>query len=158
MLNRIAEPWLRFTIGDQEYSTPLESVNEVMNADAPRLIPLVPLEHGGVITFRGEPLPVVNGGLLLTGEASFGHSHVLLFESSDTRIGVSVSRVLRIDRTLRVEVTRQDEPVEPAYVQWVHDGEVDLGLVDADGLLRHGAEIFSGSLVEGREGLWESAF
>lgn len=151
-------PWLRFNIGDSGYAIPLQAVAEVMGATSLRLIPLVPLELGGILNVRGEPLPGVNGGVLLEGRPSRAHRHVLLLEQGNTRLGVLVGRVSRIERTLAVQAAATDEIPEPEYVQWVNDEGARLGLVEPQGLLKHAAEVLTENLVKGRDESCHSAF
>src|SRR5258706_14381045 len=96
----MAESWLRFEIAEQAYALPLGAVLEVMAAPRPHLIPRVALELGGVVNMRGEPLPAVDGGALLTGRSALGYRHMLMLERGNLRLGVLVGGVQRTERAL----------------------------------------------------------
>jgi chemotaxis signal transduction protein len=151
-------PWLRFEVADQGYALPLGAVVEVTPAPRPHLIPRVPLELGGVVNMRGEPLPAVDGGALLTGISALRHRHMLVLERGSLRLGVLVGGVQRIERALALleagEVTRSGELVE-----WVQEGDRALGLVDPEGLIERGVLLLTElrSRVGGQEP-WQSGF
>ena len=71
-----------------------------MAAPRPHLIPRVALELGGVVNVRGEPLPAVDGGALLTGRSALRHRHMLVLERGSLRLGVLVGAVQRIESAL----------------------------------------------------------
>jgi chemotaxis signal transduction protein len=150
-------PWLRFEISEQGYALPLGAVVEVMAAPRPHLIPRVSLELAGVVNVRGEPLPAVDGGALLTGRSAEVYRHMLVLERGSLRLGVLVGGVQRIDRALLLaegEVTHSGELVE-----WVTEGEKALGLVDPEGLIERGVLLLTElrSRAGGQEP-WQSGF
>ena len=149
--------WLRFEVADQGYALPLGAVVEVMAAPRPHLIPRVSLELAGVVNVRGEPLPAVDGGALLTGVSALQYRHMLVLERGSLRLGVLVGGVQRIERALALveqEVTHSGELVE-----WVTEGEKALGLVDPDGLIERGVLLLTElrSRAGGQEP-WQSGF
>lgn len=126
-------PWLRFEVSGQAYALPLAAVVEVTGAPTPHLIPRIPLEIGGVVNVRGEPLPAVDGGAVLTGSPSRRHRYVLVLERGSVRLGVLVGDVRRIERELALSF--QDAGVDDsALVEWVNQDDSALGLVDPEGL------------------------
>lgn len=150
-------PWLRFEVSEQGYALPLGAVVEVMAAPRPHLIPRVSLELAGVVNVRGEPLPAVDGGALLTGRPAQVYRHMLVLERGSLRLGVLVGGVQRIDRALVLaegEVTHSGELVE-----WVTEGEKALGLVDPEGLIERGVLLLTElrSRAGGQEP-WQSGF
>jgi chemotaxis signal transduction protein len=152
------EPWLRFEIAEQGYALPLGAVVEVMAAPRPHLIPRIALELGGVVNMRGEPLPAVDGGALLTGRSARHHRHMLVLERGSLRLGVLVGGVQRIERALAL-LERGDVPRSDELVEWVTEGERLLGLVDPDGLIERGVLLLTElrSRAGGQEP-WQSGF
>jgi len=152
------EPWLRFEVAEQGYAVPLGAVVEVMAAPRPHLIPRVPLEVAGVVNMRGEPLPAVDGGALLTGRPALRHRHMLVLERGPLRLGVLTGGVQRIERELALfaghELVRGGELVE-----WVNEADKALGLVDPEGLIERGVLLLTE--LRGRSGgqePWQSGF
>ena len=86
--DQLAAPWLRFEVSDSQYAIPLDSVAEVAVTTSLRMIPLIQLDVGGILNVRGEPLPGVNGGLLLEGQPSNFHPHMLVLEQGRIRLGL----------------------------------------------------------------------
>ena len=139
----MAAPWLRFRIGDSACAIPLQAVVEVTSAGSPRLIPLVPLQVGGILNVRGEPLPVVDGGVVLRGQPSDVHRHVLVLEHGRARIGILVGHVSRIVRSVPVSPADDDAEVDCMHVRWVKDGDGRLGLVDPEVLFERATELLT---------------
>ncbi len=143
-----AVQWIRFRVGDERYAIPLEAVTEVAPARRPQLIPLVPLEIGGVLNVSGEPLPVVEGSVLLQRSSPGGARHALVLEEGSLRVGVLVDHVSRIERGLGVAgaddaLGDEDPEPDPDFVSWVRHGGVRVGLVGAEGLLRLATELLA---------------
>ncbi|MFI5317653.1 MAG: chemotaxis protein CheW [Myxococcota bacterium] len=152
------ESWLRFEVAEQGYALPLGAVVEVTAAPRPHLIPRVSLEVGGVVNVRGEPLPAVDGGALLTGRPAQGHRHMLVLERGSLRIGVLAGAVQRIERAPAL-LERSDAPRGGELVEWVTEGDTALGLVDPDGLIERGILLLTE--LRGRVGgqePWQSGF
>jgi chemotaxis signal transduction protein len=137
----MAAPWLRFKIDDSACAIPLNAVAEVTSAGSPRLIPLVPLRVGGILNVRGEPLPVVNGGVVLRDQPSDVHRHVLVLEHGLARIGILVGHVSRIERSMPSTPADNDAEMSCAHVRWVNDGDERLGLVDPEALFQRATEL-----------------
>ena len=142
----MATSWLQFDLGERSYAIPLDAVAEVIPAQEPRLVPLVPPSVGGVLNIRGEPLVVMNGGAVFGLEPGLHYRHVLLVERSDSRIGLRVGHVSRIDRDLAVS-TGGEENVNEEYpfVREVHRTNGTLGLVDLDGFLERATALLTQS-------------
>ena len=133
-------PWLRFNLFETRYAIPLSSVAEVTEASIPRMIPLVPLELGGVVNVRGEPLPVVDGGMLLESSSRGPYRQILVLENEGDRIGVLVGQVSGLERGLSTRsVDEADEPDES--VRWVIQDRERTGLVDADNIFSRAKEL-----------------
>ena len=153
-----ATPWLCFEVSGQDYAIPLASVVEVTGAQRPHLIPRISLAIGGVLNVRGEPLPAVDGGTLLTGAKAQRHRHVLVLERGALRIGVLVGQVRRIDRELP---TQPEDPrgTTAALVQWVEQDGAALGLVDSEGLIERATMLLTDQRKQpGGQESWHSGF
>lgn len=151
-------PWLRFDVKDQAYAIPLASVVEVTGAQRLHLIPRIPLAIGGVMNVRGEPLPAVDGGTLLTGSNAGTHRQVLVLERGALRIGVLVGQVRRIERELATTLpTDGNEP--DALVQWVNQDDAALGLVDPEGLIERATMLLTDQRKQpGGQESWHTGF
>jgi len=155
--------WLRFQVGDSALGLPLSAVGEVATNQQPRLIPLVPLEVGGVLNLRGEPLPVVDAGALMGGEASGRRRHAIVLEEGKLRVGVLVDSVSRIERGLEEAVAEEldsDDPeaIHPDFVRWVRSGGGRVGLVDAEILLKRATDLLSKQVAQKGEDVCLNAF
>ncbi|MBW2280633.1 MAG: CheW domain-containing protein [Deltaproteobacteria bacterium] len=144
-----AQQWLRFRLQDTQYAIPLEAVAEVTAPKRPNLIPLVPLDVGGILNVRGEPLPAVDG-CALVGASSGGATAprpALILEDGKIRVGVLVDSVSRIERGLAEsgpDEMFEDEPAPKlAFVEWVRIGGERVGLVDAQGWLGLAIELLT---------------
>jgi len=150
--------WLRFEVAEQGYALPLGAVVEVMAAPQLHLIPRITLALAGVVNLRGEPLPAVDGGALLTGRSALHHRHMLVLERGSLRMGMLVGGVQRIERALPL-VEQSDVTQGGELVQWVTEGEKALGLVDPEGLIERGVLLLTElrSRAGGQEP-WQSGF
>jgi len=152
-------PWLCFEVGGQAYAIPLASVVEVTGAQRPHLIPRISLEIGGVLNVRGEPLPAVDGGALLTGSKAQSHRHVLVLERGPLRIGVLVGRVRRIERELPTTPPGERDASDGALVQWVNQDDSALGLVDPEGLIERATMLLTDQRKQaGGQESWHTGF
>jgi chemotaxis signal transduction protein len=151
-------PWLRFEVGGQAYALPLSAVVEVTGALTPHLIPRIPLEIGGIVNVRGEPLPAVDGGAVLTGSPVKRHRYVLVMERGNVRIGVLVGDVRRIQRELALSLEDAGE-ADSGLVQWVNQDDTALGLVDPEGLFERATLLLTDprSKTGGQEP-WQTGF
>jgi purine-binding chemotaxis protein CheW len=133
--------WLRFGIAGLDFAIPLGSVSEVTQAARPHLIPGTPLDVGGILNVRGEPLPVVDGGVLLIGRPAPPHQHILVLDDGRIRAGVLVGRVARIQAEL--PATRLEGPpgpdTEAPFVEWVESRGQRVGRVAPDAFLEQAA-------------------
>ncbi len=128
--------WLCFGLAQLDYAIPLDSVSEVTAARVPNFVPFVPLEVGGILNVRGEPLPAVDGHALVGAPGGAGPRHALVLEEGAIRIGLLVDSVSRIERDLRDAGPDENldgaRPAEREGVEWVmHEGQ-RVGLVDAN--------------------------
>jgi len=150
-----ATPWLCFEVSGQAYAIPLASVVEVTGAQRPHLIPRISLEIGGVLNVRGEPLPAVDGGTVLTGSKAQRHRHVLVLERGSLRIGMLVGQVRRIERELPARAEERDG----ALVQWVSQDGSALGLVDPEGLIERATMLLTDQRKQpGGQEAWHTGF
>ena len=150
--------WLRFEVAGQPYALPLAALVEVTGAHVPYLIPRIPLEIGGVLNVRGEPLPAVDGGAVLTGSPSRKHRYVLVMERGGARLGVLVGEVRRIEHELALSFDDAGED-DDALVEWVNQDDSALGLVDPEGLFERATLLLTDprSKTGGQEP-WQTGF
>jgi chemotaxis signal transduction protein len=154
-----ASPWLRFLVHERCFALPLGAVSEVANAPSPHLIPLVPRELGGVVNFRGEPLPTLYASALLAAEARGRRRHLVVLGGSHLRLGLLVSEVLRIERSVERAVPLGDaEPPPPEFVNWVRLGGEPVGLVPPEELLERARKLLTEQRIEGGTMPWHDAF
>ena len=155
-------PWLLFQIGASAFAIPLGAVAEICAASRPRLVPQVPLQVGGVLNLRGEPLPVLDGSELLEVEPGARNEHALVLEQDGARIGVLVGQVSRIKRFkpgAPLEEPDADDPSAPRLVRRVHGDRGIVGLVEPAALFERAARLLAPRpVVFGGEGQCSTAF
>lgn len=136
-------PHLRFEVGGEPYALNIDSVAEVARALPMHWIPLVPLELGGAVNLRGEPLPAVVARALLGGASSGSASHLLVMESERRRIGFAVDRVTGIDRHVKTGPAVAEE-VRPSssLVTWVI-GSPSIGVIEPEALFQRASEVLN---------------
>jgi len=154
-----AGPWLRFTVSERCFALPLDSVAEVANAPSPHLVPLVPREVGGVVNFRGEPLPALYASGLLAAEGRGRRRHLVVLDAAWLRMGLLVSEVVRIERGMERAVPYVDpEPPPPDFVRWVRLAGELIGLIPPQELLERAKKLLTEQRIEGGNMPWHDAF
>jgi chemotaxis signal transduction protein len=152
-------PWLRLLVHDRCFALPLSAVAEVANASAPHLIPQVPRELGGVVNFRGEPLPALDAASLLSAEPGGRRRHLVVLGDARLRLGLLVSELVGIERSLERAVALGDaEPGPPEFVHWVRLGGEAIGLIAPEGLLEQARKLLTEQRIEGGTMPWHDAF
>ncbi len=142
--------WLRFEVAERAYALPLAAIAEVTRASRLHLIPRVPLDVAGIVNFRGEPLPAIDGGAALLGRPLRDHRHLVVLQRDALRLGLLVKQVARIDRELRTSRKAEENEVpELPFVEWVSEGDVALGLVQPEGLIDRAKELLTEQRSEG---------
>ena len=162
MSARGPETWLLFRAGARDYALRLDGLAEIVAARAPQLIPLVPIDVGGILNCRGEPLTVVDGGLVLEGRRSGSIRHALVFEREELRVGLLVDHVLRIDRELdpaRLTLVETPDVRVGACESWrqMPSGR-PLGIVHTESLLRRATDLLVGQGEQSKEDPCHNAF
>jgi chemotaxis signal transduction protein len=161
-LRRVAGSWLLFRAGSRDYALPLDALVEIVAGRPPQLIPLVPVEVGGILNCRGEPIPVVDGGLVLEGLRSGSTRHALVFERDDLRVGLLVDHVLRIDRELdpsRLSGVEAPQGSHGACEAWKLTSQGrELGIVNTESLLSRATDLLVGHGVQTKEDPCHNAF
>ena len=168
--------WLVFRVSEEQYAIPLGAVAEIMMPGPLHLIPRVPIEVGGMLNARGEPLAAVDGGLALGTERGTGRRHLLVLTADDTQIGILVEAVLRIDRDLdlappsRAVAARGDRdgtsrggaarpPRDLGCVEWKRRrDDTQVGVVDAAALVRCATDLLCEHRVGNKEEPCHDAF
>jgi chemotaxis signal transduction protein len=136
-------PWLRFEMNGRDFALPIECVAEVLDSRRPRLIPCVGIEVAGIVNFRGEPLPAVDGGALILDTSVSGHRHMVVLDDGTWRVAMLVSRVVRIERRMAHAVPMDEPPEGPALAQWVLVSGQQLGLLDPPELMERARELLT---------------
>jgi hypothetical protein len=153
------EAWLRFALQDRSFALPLAAVAEVANAASPYLIPLVPRALGGVVNFRGEPLPVLDAAALLALEPGGRRRHLIVLGDARLRLGLLVGSLVRIERSLdRAAPLGDPEPPPPEFAQWVRLGDEPIGLIPPEELLERARSLLTEQRIEGGTMPWHDAF
>ena len=157
--------WIRFLVRDDEYALPLELVAEVTVSPRPRLIPLIALEIAGVINVKGEPLPALDGGVLLRGRPAPGGRRALVLHRETLRVGLMVDSVSKIEARRDFSRCEVAEPPPgatpvPGLIRWHSADGGRLGLVDPDALLGRVADLLTRQTqhTQGERESWPNAF
>jgi chemotaxis signal transduction protein len=158
--------WLCFRVASSEYAVPLDDVAEVGAGRVRYLIPTLSLEVAGIVNLRGEPLPALDGGMLLVGVPCRADRHMLVVERGEQRIGLFVDGVLRIvrdlERDLVAEPAKSDETRYAAgsscYRARTTLAGKTIRLVDAAVLLERAAALMSDGGSEEGEVQCHTAF
>jgi len=146
-------------VRDRAFALPLSAVAEVANASTPYLIPQVPRALGGVLNFRGEPLPALDAAALLSVEPGGGRRHLVVLGEARLRLGLLVSEVVRIERDLDGAVELGDaEARPPEFARWVRCGGEPLGLIAPEELLERARKLLTEQRIEGGTMPWHDAF
>jgi chemotaxis signal transduction protein len=150
MLRAASAGALEFESGGARFCIPLTHLVEVTPARKPGFIPRLPVGVSGVMNVRGEPLPVVESEMLLTGERSRSSRHVLVMERDDVRLGLLVERVtsLRADAGGDASAKPGEETPEGSLVTWV-ESDPRIGWVDSEFLLEAAVDLLSGARSQG---------
>lgn len=138
-------PTLVFRVGARCYGIPLAAVSEVTGGGAPRLIPLVPSEVGGVLNVRGEPLVVLDAGTLFEGRPCGARRHVIALSRRELRLGVLVEGVSGIETGIDGTPLPEEEvpPAGPLSVRWVIGADERVGIVDPEQAFERAAELLA---------------
>jgi chemotaxis signal transduction protein len=143
--------WLCFRVASAEYAIPLVAVAEVGPGRKRHLIPTLSLEVAGIINVRGEPLPALDGGMLLVGVPCRADRHVLILERGRVRIGLLVDAVLRIVRDLERELVEEPKNSDElpgdsrgsCFAERTTRKAKKIRLVDSDALLARAVALMS---------------
>jgi chemotaxis signal transduction protein len=90
-------PLLVFRIAGREFGVAVSAVSEVTRGGAPRLVPLVPIEVGGILNVRGEPLLAVDAGALLLDRPAGARRHAVVLADESLRVGMLVDFAARME-------------------------------------------------------------
>ena len=106
-----------------------------MKSGARSPVPRIPLDLGGVVNVRGEPVPVLDGGTVLQGRPCPPYRYAILLNIDEHRLGVLVTGVSRIERR-RPTSTEETAPAsdDPPFVRRALLPDGPVGVVDETGL------------------------
>jgi len=99
-----------FSLGNEDYATPISHVKEVINPGEYIRIPEAPTFIKGVINLRGSIIPVIDGRLKFNLEVQAAQVNqdekIMVIQTDDGTVGMIVDSVLGVVR-LDVESIRQ---------------------------------------------------
>lgn len=110
--------WMIVRVAGIELALPIDAVGEVVPTPAVLPVPMTPVVIAGVVSIRGEVVPVVDLGMRVLGRAASrdGRLAVMTVEGSDERVGLLVDAVSGLigRSSPRVEATTDVAPGVPA--------------------------------------------
>jgi chemotaxis signal transduction protein len=140
-LSRIEGTYARFRLGVESYALPVTHLREVASLRELTVVPGAQPSLIGVWNLRGQILPVVDLGYLLSLEPSGLAKHVLVVELDGQRIGLAVDEVSGVGE-LKGDAQGRDSALVVATV--TGDGEEPLiGILD----LRRVYDVLTESVV-----------
>ncbi len=99
-----------FSLGNEDYATPISHVKEVINPKDYIRIPEAPKYIKGVINLRGSIIPVIDGRIKFNMEVQTRQTHqeekIMIIETYDGTVGLIVDNVTGVVR-LGVEDIQQ---------------------------------------------------
>jgi len=118
--------WLGFYLGQEEYALELDVVAELIKPRSLTELPQVPGYLLGIISLRGEVIPVIDLkkrlGLKSDPDAEVGLQRIVVCDGKEQRIGLLVDRVSQIVKISIQEIEHPqlvgDDPAA-AYIQGV---------------------------------------
>jgi purine-binding chemotaxis protein CheW len=90
------EKYILFRLGPEVFGVHISRVVEILKAPAPSPLPEVPDYISGVITLRGEVIPVVDMRKRLSVEPAPAKERAVIIRSGKEKIGLLVDEVLEI--------------------------------------------------------------
>lgn len=143
--------WLCFQIRNWEYAVPLSDVAEVSAGRSRHLIPTLSVEVGGIVNLRGEPIPALDGGLLLVGVPSRSDRQLLILERGPVRVGLCVDSVRRMVRDMDSELAEASPDADESasnprgrcFSERITKRRQKIRLVDSDALLARAVALMS---------------
>ena len=118
--------WLGFYLGNEEYALDIEVISELIKPRALTELPQVPEYICGIMSLRGEVIPVVDLkirlGLELNDLGDANLQRIIVCDGKDQRIGLLVDRIsqvvrLRVDQIEKPHLVREDSAT--AFIQGV---------------------------------------
>lgn len=118
--------WLGFYLGREEYALDLEIVSELIKPRALTELPQVPPYICGIISLRGEVVPVIDIklrlGLKPSDHCDIDLQRIIVCEGSEQYVGLLVDRISQVVRIPRDEIEHPqlvgDEPAA-VYIQGI---------------------------------------
>ncbi len=98
--------WLTFLLGKEEYALSLDVVLELIKPRAYTDLPEVPAYVKGILSLRGEVVPVIDLKMRLKlgeGECS-GYQRIIVCEGEQQSIGLLVDRITQVVRMPKDEI------------------------------------------------------
>ena len=87
-----------FSIGDEEYALPIEDVREITSMDATDIhtIPQAPEYIKGLITIRGEAIPLIDMHLRFGSKAEGKNNYAIVAGINGTTVSLAVDEVKEV--------------------------------------------------------------
>ncbi|WP_020675814.1 chemotaxis protein CheW [Geopsychrobacter electrodiphilus] len=102
--------WLGFYLGKEEYALDIEVVSELIKPRTLTELPYVPEYVCGIITLRGEVIPVVDLvsrlGLVHEGYDDIDLKRIVVCEGREQRVGLLVDRISQVVRLSADEIEK----------------------------------------------------
>lgn len=136
----IAEKYLSFTLGAEQYGVGIQQVNEIIGLVPVTPVPRTPAFVKGIINLRGRVVPVIDLRTKFGMRAADAPNRcIVILSINDIEVGVivdAVSDVLRIPTTDVSEVPQFGTDVDTRFLSGIgKHGEQIVLLLDADRLL-----------------------
>jgi purine-binding chemotaxis protein CheW len=116
--------WLGFFLGKEEYALDIEVVSELIKPRALTTLPHVPAYVCGIMTLRGEVIPVIDLarrlGLQPYDHGDIDAQRVVVCEGQEQRVGVLVDRISQVVRLSPDEIEKPQLVGENPATAFIH--------------------------------------
>lgn len=118
--------WVGFFLGEEEYALDIHVVSELIKPRSLTELPRVPAHVCGIMTLRGEVVPVLDLkkrlGISAEGQDNTDAQRIVVCEAPGQRVGLLVDRVSQVIRLPRDAIEKPklagDEPLT-AFIQGI---------------------------------------
>jgi purine-binding chemotaxis protein CheW len=110
------EQWLCFQLGAETYAQQVRQVREILDYTSPVPVPGAESYVEGVLNIRGEIVTIVSGHQMLGQQESQASVHIIVLETGNGLIGMSVGEVntiaqLKPEQIMPVDSRQTGSPV-----------------------------------------------
>ena len=98
--------WLTFKLGKEEYALSLEVIRELIKPRALTELPKVPADVLGILSLRGEVVPIIDlrRRLKLEESGAEGYQRIIICEGEGQAIGLLVDRIIQVARIAKADI------------------------------------------------------